>query len=306
MHRVGIFGASGYAGMELRALLDAHPAVEVAFATTDRDAGARGRDCEVALLATPAEASVELAPALLAAGARVVDLSNAFRFQPERAAYGMPELAAGVRAAVRAARLVANPGCYPTAASLALAPLLAAGVIARDDLIVDAMSGVTGAGRRSEDAYSFVELHANARAYRVLRHQHQPEIAQNLGAAASSAVDVTFTPHLVPIARGILATCYARATRDVTADALAELLRAAYAGERFVRVVASADDVQLADVVGTNDCAIGVACAGRRVVVVSAIDNLLKGAAGQAVQNLNLMLGCDERAGLTALRRWHP
>jgi N-acetyl-gamma-glutamyl-phosphate reductase len=207
-----------------------------------------------------------------------------------------------VRAAVRAARLVANPGCYPTAASLALAPLLAAGVIARDDLIVDAMSGVTGAGRRAGDEhYSFVELHANARSYRVLRHQHQPEIAQAL-----QVTDLTFTPHLVPIARGILATCYARATRDTTAAELADVLRAAYRAERFVRVVESADDVALNDVVGTNDCAIGVACAGRRVVVTSAIDNLIKGAAGQAIQNVNLVLGYDEHAGLTALRRWWP
>jgi N-acetyl-gamma-glutamyl-phosphate reductase len=334
MHaRIAILGASGYAGLELLTLLARHPDVEVAVAGSDRFAGAtveslcgvggsmvfmgaeaaarRAETCDAVLLATPAEASLALVPRL--AGTRVIDLSGAFRFADgevfraayalapvaHAAVYGLPELN---RDAIAKARLVANPGCYPTAAALALGPLLAAGAIDRD-VIVDAMSGVTGAGRKADEGFSFVELAGDARAYRVLRHQHAPEIAQTLAAYACGPVELAFTPHLVPIRRGILATSYARATAPTTSAALTQLLRHAYRGERFVRVADSPDEVSLARVVGTNDCLVGVAALGTRVVVTSAIDNLVKGAAGQAVQNLNLVLGLEEASGLADLRR---
>jgi len=313
--RIGIFGASGYAGLELVRLLAGHSHVEVAFAASEKFIGRRIDDlapglpgvfvgagqaaelaagCTVVMFATPPEPAIEHAPRLVAAGVKVIDLSNAFR-QSEQAVYGLPELN---RAAIAKASFVANPGCYPTAANLALGPLLRAHAIEPVDLIVDAMSGVSGAGRRGEEAYSFVELDGSAKPYKVLRHQHQPEIAAVLNAYAGRWVDVTFTPHLIPIARGILSTAYARTTRPTTSAALTALLREAYAGERFVRVLDSPDDVSIARVVRTNTCLIGVACEGTRVVVTSAIDNLIKGAAGQAVQNLNLMLGLPEGTAL--------
>ena len=324
--RIGLFGASGYAGVELAALLEHHPHARLGFATSERSvdaAAALGNGCAAVLLATPADVSLALVPRLRAMGCRVVDLSGAFRFKdgvafarayglaapPEEllaaSTWGLPELA---RRAIAAAPVVANPGCYPTAAVLALGPLLRAGVIARDDLVIDALSGVSGAGRSSAAALSFMDLHADARAYKVLSHQHTPEIAEGLAAFAGGPVSITFTPHLVPIARGILCTSYARLTAAATAADLTQLLEDAYRGERFVRVAPSPDEVSLGRVVGTNDCLVGVACeprAGGRVVVVSAIDNLLKGAAGQAVQNLNLALGWEEAAGLTHLRRLH-
>ena len=313
--RVGIFGASGYAGLELVRLLAGHSHVELAFAASEKYIGRRIDDlapglpgafvgggqaaelapgCAVVLFATPPEPALEHAPRLVAAGVKVIDLSNAFR-QSADAVYGLPELQ---RAAIAQARFVANPGCYPTAANLALGPLLRAQAIAPTDLVVDAMSGVSGAGRRAEEAYSFVELDGSAKPYRVLRHQHQPEIAAVLARYAGAHVDVTFTPHLIPIARGILTTAYARTTRSTTSAALTQLLREAYAHERFVRVADSPDDVSIARVVRTNTCLVGVACEGTRVVVTSAIDNLIKGAAGQAVQNLNLVLGLPEEAAL--------
>jgi N-acetyl-gamma-glutamyl-phosphate reductase len=353
----GIFGASGYAGVELTRLLAAHPSVQLAFvsgeswrgqavadrvgagvsgpASTLRYLGveeglARAMDVDAVLLATPAEASMALAAPLAARGVRVVDLSAAFRLrdgavfeaayghqapaaeQLAGSVYGLPELS---RAAIAGTRLVANPGCYPTAAALALGPLLRAGAIEPGDLVVDAMSGVTGAGRRAEEAYSFGELYGNARAYKVLAHQHTPEIAQTLAHFAglpTAAIDLTFTAHLIPVARGILSTGYARLRAGAAARTSAELtalLRQAYEGEPFVRVLDRPEDVSLHQVQGTNVCTVGVACQpstsgkGGRVVVVSALDNLLKGAAGQAVQNMNLVLGLDERAGLTDLAR---
>ncbi len=347
----GIFGASGYAGVELTRLVAGHPSVRLAFVSgeswrgqsvADRagvsgDAGAlrylgvedalaaaAGIDC--VLLATPGEASMALSASLStrAGAGKIVDLSGAFRIR-DRAAfeaayghkapsaeqlatsvYGLPELS---RAAIAGTQLVANPGCYPTAAALALGPLLRAGVISPADLVVDAMSGVTGAGRRADEAYSFAEVYGDARAYKVLTHQHTPEIAQTLADFAGltpDAIDLTFTAHLIPIARGILSTSYARLRTAKTSAELTALLRQAYEGEPFVRVMDRPEQVNLHQVQGTNLCTVGVRCEpkdGGRVVVVSALDNLLKGAAGQAVQNMNLVLGLDERAGLTDLSR---
>ena len=352
---IAIIGASGYAGIEATRILARHPRAELRLLASDRFSGetaeqrlgplgpagklrylplegavALASECEVVLLATPAEASLALAPALLQGGVRVViDLSGAFRLRDgaafraayalepanpqllDAAIYGLPELIPQAAQVLRGARLVANPGCYATAAALALAPLLDAGLLAPEALIVDAASGTTGAGRRAGEEFSFSELNDDFRAYRVLRHQHTPEIAQTLSRNAKIPVRLTFTPHLLPVRRGILATCYGRAAPGVgTADCKAALLHK-YAGSGFVGVVDTPDEVRLRSVVGTNRCLLGVAVGGEphdpgRVVVVAALDNLVKGAAGQAVQNLNLCMGWDESEGLDQLRGSFP
>lgn len=351
MHKasVGIFGASGYSGVEATRILAAHPKVELRFLTSDRWVGdsvarrlgpnpagrlryvsipegeALARECAAVLLATPNEGSLELVPKLVAAGVKVIDLSGSFRLkQPsayptfygfshaypqllDRAVYGLPEL---FREEIAGSSLVANPGCYPTAASLALAPLIRAGVIEGSDLIVDAASGVTGAGRKASEDYSFSEVDADFRAYRVLKHQHTPEIRQTLARVGGREPSLTFTPHLLPVKRGILSTAYARLRPGVEPSAVTSTLSDFYASEPFVTVLGSPDEVNLKAVVGTNRCLIAAGCDQTgtdpgRVVVVSAIDNLVKGAAGQAVQNLNLVMGWDESLGLE-LRGLYP
>jgi N-acetyl-gamma-glutamyl-phosphate reductase len=301
----------------------------------------RAKECDAVLLATPADASHELVPQL-APHTRVIDLSGAYRLKSEgqykkfygfehrhmglvkEAVYGLPEL---YRNRIRGARLVANPGCYATAIQLALAPLLqrqepstakiptgegmTTEPFARptDDLlhgriIVDAMSGVTGAGRKATEEMSFAEVAGDVRAYRVLVHQHEPEIEQSLSDLADRSIDITFVPHLLPVARGIIATCHAQLSERHDVAALYE---AEYNDEPFISLAPTAEEVSLHDVVGTNRCRIGVKVGDHdEVVVIAAIDNLVKGAAGQAVQNLNLMLGLDEHAGLAGLRSFHP
>ena len=200
--------------------------------------------------------------------------------------------------------LVANPGCYPTAALLALAPLVREGLVEPAGIVVDAKSGVTGAGRKTSDGYSFVEIDGDVRAYKVLTHQHTPEIAGALSRLAPG-VKVTFTAHLLPVQRGLLATCYARPRPGADAGRVAECLRDAYAKSAFVRAVGP-EDVMLKRVVGTNLALVGATADADVVVAVGAIDNLLKGAAGQAVQNLNAMNGWDETLGLEGLQRVSP
>ena len=346
MHKysVGVVGASGYSGIELCRVLAAHPGVEVRFVASDRWEGVTVRartgiggavgalsyvpharalkaakDCVAVLLATPAEASMELAPALLERGVKVVDLSGAFRLSDaaayprhygfehraagllDSAVYGLPELVD--RTAIASARLVANPGCYPTAAALALVPLLRAGLLADESIVVDAASGVSGAGRQASDAYSFCEVADDVRPYKVLRHQHAPEIVQSLSRGAGKPVRLTFTPHLLPIKRGILSTASVRLASGIGSGAPAEALRAAYRDEPLVEVLDGPEQVSIARTVGTARAAVAVSTTESafdpgRLVVVSSIDNLLKGAASQAVQNLNLMLGLPERTAL--------
>ena len=347
---LAVLGASGYSGIEATRILAHHPHAELRVVGSDRwqgdnvekrlgPAGAAGklryappdraaelaRECAVALLCTPIDASLELAPPLLAAGVNVIDLSGAFRLgSPEafRAAYGLdhpcPELLGGAvyglpelgdRGAIAKSTLVANPGCYPTAAALALAPLFAAEMLGSESPIVDAASGTTGAGRKASEEMSFSEVMDDFRAYRVLRHQHAPEMAQALSRAARRDVPVTFTAHLLPLRRGILATCHARLLPGRTASDAAAAFSHIYADEPFIEMAGSADDVSLKRVVGTNRCQIGFSAGGPdpgRVIVISAIDNLLKGAAGQAVQNLNLMLGWPETSGLDTLKGGFP
>jgi N-acetyl-gamma-glutamyl-phosphate reductase len=336
--RVGVVGATGTSGAVATRIVLGHPELALAFATSDRaagksvaatlgivpDADARFAShddalggvatCDAVLLATSAEISARLAPAFADAGKQVVDLSGAFRLDAagiakwygfahpspawlERAHYGLPELFG----APPPDALVSNPGCYPTAALLALAPLLRAGLVEQAGIVVDAKSGVTGAGRQTGEAYSFLEVEGDVRAYKVLSHQHTPEIAQALSRFVPGA-KLTFTAHLLPIARGLFATCYARPRPGATSERVKECLRDAYAATPFVRAVA-AEEVMVKRVVGTNLALVGGAADSDVVVALCAIDNLLKGAAGQAVQNLNLMNGWDQTLGLEGLQR---
>lgn len=337
--RAGIVGVSGYSGMELARILAGHPRFVLSLATTDRWAGRRlgahipldGPAAEIAcvpqdkalfdglglvFLCTPAEASIDLAPRALAAGARVVDLSGGFRLAAadyprwygfahpnpallSEAVYAMPEATGG--GALPGARLVANPGCYPTASTLAVLPLVRAGLCDPGSLIIDAKSGTTGAGRKVAEDMSFSEVADDMRAYRVLRHQHTPEIERALSLAGVSGARVTFTPHLLPVRRGILATAYGRLNPGVAdpAAAVAAALESFAKGRSFLRVVPP-EEVTLRASVGTNRVVLGARVDVDRGIVVSlaSIDNLVKGAAGQAVQNANLMFGLGETTGL--------
>jgi N-acetyl-gamma-glutamyl-phosphate reductase len=342
--RAGIVGVSGYSGVELARLLSRHPRFALKVVTTDRWAGkrlgqqialhgeaaalecqsqeqgqARFGELDVVFLCTPAEASIEIAPRALAAGIRVVDLSGAFRLPAgeypqwygfthpnpaliDQAVYSMPE-ATGT-AGLREARLVSNPGCYATASTLAVLPLLRAGLIEPGTLIVDAKSGTTGAGRKGSEELSFSEVADDFRAYRILKHQHTPEIERTLSLAGVPGARVTFTSHLLPVRRGILATAYGRLS-GVAGDATAAAVKALEAfveGQPFLRVVPP-EEVTLHASVGTNRVVLGARADISRGVVVSfaSIDNLVKGAAGQAVQNANLMFGLPETAGLLDL-----
>jgi N-acetyl-gamma-glutamyl-phosphate reductase len=333
--RVSIVGVSGFSGAELALLLDRDPRFSLVAAVGDRwkgeplgarvrvrgpsaklavapmgealDAAAMG---EVALLATPADASAKLAPALLARGVRVVDLSGAFRLldpadyprwygfehpAPEllrEARYGLPELAAvsGDAPAARDARLIANPGCYATATILALAPLLAARAIDPLGLFADGKSGATGAGRKLEDRLLFNEVAENVSAYRVARHQHAPEIEQALARVAGTAVRVTFVPHLLPIRRGLMVTAFGRLLPG--AGNLGATMRAAYEGADEVEVT-GVEEVTIASVVHSARARVGATADTARgaAVAIGALDNLLKGAASQAMQNLCAMVG---------------
>jgi N-acetyl-gamma-glutamyl-phosphate reductase len=284
------------------------------------DAASSFAGADLVFLCTPAEVSIALAPAALEAGCRVVDLSGGFRLAPAlyprwygfehprpdllaSAVYSMPECGtSGAAGDLRGARLVSNPGCYATASALGALALLRGGVVEAAGLIIDAASGTTGAGKKATEDFSFSEVDGDFRAYRVLRHQHTPEIERALGLAGHAPGPVTFTPHLLPTRRGILATIYGRLRPGQTgADAAAAVATFAR-GKPFLRA-AKPDDVRLHPVIGTNHVLLGADADPERGVAVAfaAIDNLVKGAAGQAVQNANLMLGLPETTGLEAL-----
>ena len=313
----GIVGYRGYSGAELVRWLGRHPRVHAL--TLDHreedptDAAARAGGLPIVFLATPPEVSMELAPRMLAAGSKLIDLSGAFRLrtpaaystwykethtQPDllaEAAYGLPEFC---RERIPGARLVANPGCYPTAANLAIRPLLDAGVVDRAcGIVCDAKSGVSGAGRKPSLKTSFCEVTENFSAYSVLQHRHVPEVLMISGLEER---EFSFTAQLLPIARGILETIYFRTAAAIGAEDLLEIYRRRYAGEPFIRVHPAGHVPDLHAVAHTNYCDIGVTAdrGSGRAVVVSAIDNLVKGAAGQAIQNMNLMLGYPETEGL--------
>ncbi len=337
--KVAVVGASGYAGLELVRLLARHPACEIAALTSlefpgvpfsqvfpalagivdllisqDFDAREIGAQAQVVFTAVPHKAAMGMIPGLLAQGCRVVDLSADFRFrdravyekwyqahsEPEllrEAVYGLPELH---REAIRGARLVGNPGCYPTCVILGLAPLARAGWLTPGSVIADCKSGVSGAGRQGLLGLSFCEVNDGFRAYKVLDHRHTPEMEQELSGLAGTPVHVTFTPHLTPMSRGILGTLYANLTEPRTEAELRELYRQFYQGEPFVRLLPEGSLPDTRNVRGANFCDLAgrVDETGRRVIVLSAIDNLTKGAAGQAVHNFNLMLGLEETLGL--------
>ncbi|MFN7996186.1 MAG: N-acetyl-gamma-glutamyl-phosphate reductase [Bryobacteraceae bacterium] len=332
-HVAGIVGYRGYSGAELVSILSRHPHVRPVLMEHREDAGVhsylraplgparvpctpeavRAERISVVFLATPPEVSMELAPVMLAAGAKVIDLSGAFRLRtPERykvwykeqhtqpellaeAAYGLPEFC---RERIPTARLISNPGCYPTAANLAIRPLIEAGVIDRAaGIVCDAKSGVSGAGRKPSLKTSFCEVTANFSAYSVLQHRHVPEVLLISGLEES---EFSFTAQLLPLDRGILETIYFRLSESLTAADLIAIYEKRYAGEAFVRMYQPGHVPDLHAVAHTNFCDIGaiVDPGTRRAVVVSAIDNLVKGAAGQAVQNMNLVLGYPEAEGL--------
>ncbi len=341
---VSIVGVSGFSGVELLRLIARRPELAVTSVLSDRWRGERtgahvsglpardaalvvrgqsealaaAADADVVLLATPAEASAELAPRILALGKRVVDLSGAFRLtdvdsfrahygfeHPEpallgEAHYGLPQVPAAHGAAppITSARLVANPGCYATAAILPLAPLLAAGLIDPTAIFVDGKSGVTGAGRKLAEAYLFTEVSENMTPYRVAKHQHAPEIELVLARAAGREVSVTFAPHLVPLKRGLIATSFGRLAEGAGPEALETAVADAYGGaasplgERIVEVTAP-EEVSVQAVWCTPKARLGVRGDARRrsFVAVCAIDNLMKGAASQALENLLRMIG---------------
>jgi N-acetyl-gamma-glutamyl-phosphate reductase len=335
--KIGVVGGTGYTGSELLRLLAGHPHAELAAVTSRADAGTpvaemfphlRGAvelafaapdeapldACDLVFFATPNGTAMHQAGALLAAGVRVIDLAADFRLDdaalwehwygmqhaaPELladAVYGLPEVH---REAIRGARLVANPGCYPTAVTLGLLPLIEAGVVDTGRIIADVKSGISGAGRKASTALLMGEAGESFKAYSVGGHRHQPEICANIRRATGREIGLTFVPHLLPMVRGIEATIYA--PLKVPGTDLDALFRSRYSNEPFVDVLPAALPVETRSVRGTNLCRLSVTepLGGGIVVVQSVIDNLVKGAAGQAIQNMNLMFGLDEALGLS-------
>ncbi|MCF6218986.1 MAG: N-acetyl-gamma-glutamyl-phosphate reductase [Gammaproteobacteria bacterium] len=336
MVKVGVVGGTGYTGVELLRLLVKHPGVILAAVTSRADAGVlvsemfpnlRGHvdfpfkapdlallaSCDVVFFATPNGVAMKMVPALLAAGVKVIDLAADFRIKdvslwsewygmphacPElidEAVYGLPEIN---REAIQNARLIANPGCYPTATTLGFLPLIEAGLADVNHLIADVKSGVSGAGRKAHVAHLLCEVSESMKAYAVPGHRHQPEICQTLSSQAGRPVGLTFVPHLTPMVRGIHATLYATVIdRDVDLQALYEQR---YADDCFVDVLPAGAHPETRSVKGSNLCRIAIHRPQNSdvVVVLSVIDNLVKGAAGQAIHNMNIMLGLDETAGI--------
>ncbi len=332
--RVGIYGATGYTGLELVTILQRHPAADIRFLTAHAHAGRTLRaifpaapplpllaaedapldEVDVVFLCLPHAAAAETAVLALASGPRVIDLSADFRLRdaaiyaqwygqvhpaPEllaEAVYGLTEAA---REALPDARLVANPGCYPTSILLPLRPLLCAGMKLAGPIIADAKSGVSGAGRTPTPTTHFVAVADNFSPYKIGRsHRHLPEIEQQLGQYQPGVPPLVFSPHLLPVPRGMLSTIYLTPATGTTAADARALLEDVYAGEPFVELLPPDEPATLAHVVHTNRCAIGVADAGDVIILTSAIDNLVKGASGQAVQNMNVMFGLTETASL--------
>ena len=338
MIKAAVLGATGYAGIELVRLLTNHPEVSIELLGSKSFAGQKISDvyqnfrhileqecceadveaaakCDVAFTALPHGASKSVIPALIDAGLKVIDLSGDYRYDdaavyeewykephssPELLAesvYGLCELH---RDRIKTARLIGNPGCYTTCSILGAAPLLAAGLADDKNIIIDAKSGVTGAGRGLGLAYHFCECTENTKAYKIASHRHTSEIEQELSHIAGTPIILSFTPHLIPQKRGILATIYMNLKKPASAEEVWNIYSDYYKNEYFVRVKALGELPETKHVAGSNFVDIGVCVDKRlnRAVIVSAIDNIVKGAAGQAVQNMNLMFGLDERTGL--------
>jgi N-acetyl-gamma-glutamyl-phosphate reductase len=339
MINVGIVGATGYAGEELIQILLGHPEVRITYVSAKIDQPQNIQDifprfknrlslicqepkiqeiakrCDLVFLALPHTVSMKIVPKILEAGKRVIDLSADYRLQDTRvyekfyntkhkdkahlplAVYGLPEL---YRAKIKNAKLIANPGCYPTAAILGLAPLVALGLAALDSIIIDAKSGVTGAGRKLAEGFLFSEVNEDFKAYKVNVHQHAPEINQELSLLSGKKLHVSFVPHLLPLSRGILETIYVKKNQKskIKNQNLISLYKRFYKKEPFVRIKEEGVFPRIKDVAGTNFCDIGLKDDGENIIIISVIDNLLKGASGEAVQNMNIMYKFPERLGL--------
>ena len=338
MTRVGVVGATGYTGLELVRLLLRHPRIKMTALTAERYVGQPiwkifpsvmketnlvcqpleveplSKSCDLIFTALPHKTAMEVVPGFIQRGLKVVDLSADFRltdpkvyaewYEPhtapallQNAVYGIPELH---REEIKRASLVANPGCYPTSVILPLAPALRHKLIDHRTIIADSKSGVSGAGRSAVLSSLFAEVSENFKAYKVTEHRHTPEMEQELSGVAGEKVIITFTPHLVPMKRGILSTIYASLKKSLSETEILDLYRHFYAAERFIRLHPSDLLPATADVLGSNYCDIGLKVDKRnnRLILISAIDNLVKGASGQAVQNMNLMLGFEESLGI--------
>ncbi len=334
--QIAIAGATGYTGLELTRILSAHPHVTISALTSETYAGreyssvypgylkralprleplvpnAITAKADIIFTALPHKEAMRVMPALLKRGKRVIDLSADFRFKSQktyehwyqehsapallaRAAYGLPELH---RSEIKKAKLVANPGCYPTSIILPLAPLLRQGLITTGSIIADSKSGVSGAGRGAKTASLFCEVNEGFRAYGVFEHRHQPEIEEQLSALSDSTIKIAFTPQLLPMSRGMLSTIYVRLKKTAKLQDIQTLLEKFYKKEPFVRILPQGSLPSTAAVRGTNFCDIGFRMQGKQLVLISCIDNLVKGASGQAVQNMNIMLGCPETTAL--------
>ena len=338
MIKTAVLGATGYAGIELVRILSSHPEADIRVLGSQSFDGQpisevyknfahvlelecekldldKVSECDVAFTALPHGASKDVIPSLIDGGLKVIDLSGDFRYDdvkvyeewygqkhssPELLAesvYGLPEL---YRDRIKDARLIGNPGCYTTCSILGAYPLLKSGLGSSENVIVDAKSGVTGAGRGLALAYHFCECTENTKAYKVATHRHTSEIEQELSKAAGREVIISFTPHLIPQKRGILSTIYINLNKECTTEELVELYKDFYKGEYFIRVKGAGELPETKHVAGSNFVDIGIVADPRtkRAVIVSALDNIYKGAAGQAVQNMNLMFGLDEKTGI--------
>ncbi len=339
MIKTGIVGATGYTGVELVRILSRHPAVELVGVSSQtysgqnfadvfpgaanfadlvletQDAGALAERCDLIFTALPHGVSMEVVEEVVKRGKKVIDLGADYRFDsieiyeqwykvthktPELAAksvYGLPEIH---RDRIRTADIIGNPGCYPTSIILGLAPLLKNGLVDTSTVIADSKSGVSGGGRGLNLAFHYAECNENFKAYNIGVHRHTPEIEQELSKLAGKDVTISFTPHLVPMTRGILSTIYATLQKPRSTGELLDLYQEFYKDEYFIRIQPEGQYPQTKQVYGSNFCDIGLTVDSRtnRVVVVSAIDNLVKGASGQAVQNMNIVFGLPEKSGL--------
>jgi N-acetyl-gamma-glutamyl-phosphate reductase len=341
MVKVAIFGASGYTGQELTRILLGHPEAELIAVTSRRFAGMSVAEVfpalsgltsikyqnatpkeiadasDVVFLALPHGVSMDVAPVFIQAGKKVIDLSADYRLRDlatyenwyakhssagilKDAVYGIPEL---YRQEIKKTKLVANPGCYPTSIILGLAPALKNKLLDTSTIIADSASGVSGAGREPQTDSLFCEVEGGFKAYKVGKHRHTPEIEQELNSLAGEKFAISFTPHLLPVKRGILSTIYASLKKEITLPELHSLYSSFYAAEKFVRLCPAGSYPNISSVCGSNYCDIGLALDPRtkRVIIMTAIDNLIKGAAGQAVQNMNIVCGFEEEAGLEAV-----
>ena len=340
MVKIGVAGASGYTGLELIRLLAGHPEAELTVLTSESFQGQNiaevfpslngvvdiklrplddsiAKDCSVLFLALPHMAALDKLPVYLQSDCKIIDLSADYRLKDaeaysdwysvththpellEQAVYGLPEVH---RQSIQTSRFVANPGCYPTSVILALAPLLKTDWVDLDSIISDSKSGVSGAGRKPSLTTHYTEVNEGISPYGLAGHRHTPEMEQELSALAGKSVQITFSPHLIPMTRGMLSTVYINLNESLSDEKLVEHYRDFYKDEHFVRVLNPGKFASSHHVLSSNFCDIGLKVDSRnqRLIITSALDNLIKGASGQAIQNMNIMLGLDEKMGLTA------